>query len=217
MLQLSPVASCLYQAPSREARWLVDKAGWLTSPANGQPRTLGALGLRLLIAPMTQLTFVSFDLQAFLFLVFHKSFAARFGHGVFMITLNVFLMAALRPFHGALAFTALLLAWYGAVAFATGLRGWFALTAPIVLALYVASGPLAEACRTQWHVSPLWGVLGTFLAPEAAVTLPLAPAHPARRAQREGRRGVAFPALLAVPAARPAGLASPPAAQGAVP
>ena len=39
------------------------------------------------------------------------------------------------------------------------LRGWLALTAPAVVALYFASGPVASVARSQLGLSPLWGVL----------------------------------------------------------
>ncbi len=118
---------------------------------------------------MTQLTFVSFDLQAFLFLVFHRRPLAVLGHGLFMTTENLFLMAWLREttvahttigaIDGAQIYALLLLVWYGAVARTARLLGWFALTVPMIALLYAASGPLAAVCRAQLQLSPAWGVL----------------------------------------------------------
>jgi hypothetical protein len=85
MFQPSPLAAEVYRPPSDEALCLVRHAPWLTSPEQGQAAPAARLWLQLLIAPMTQLTLVSFDLQAFLFLVFHRSrvavmFMLRLGY-----------------------------------------------------------------------------------------------------------------------------------------
>jgi hypothetical protein len=171
MLRPSPVDAEIYRAPSSEAWRLVRRASWLTSPERGQSRAMGRLGLHFLIAPMTQLTFISFDLQAFLFVVFHRRLGSVLGHGIFMTTENLFLMAALRgvrvvelPFgvvDGGMLHALLLLAWYGAMAAQARLRLWFAVTAPIVLALYAASGPLARACHESLGIAPAWGALAS--------------------------------------------------------
>lgn len=170
MFQPSPVEREAYRAPSTEAWRLVRWARWLTSPERGEASLPARLGLRAVVAPMTQLTFVSFDLQAFLFLVFHRSPVSVVAHAVFMTTSNLSLMAALRgtgltihqrTIDGALVFSVVLLAWYGSVALAARLRGWLVVTAPLVAALYLASAPVAALCRDRLHTSPLWGVLGS--------------------------------------------------------
>lgn len=118
---------------------------------------------------MTQLTFFSFDLQAFLFLVFHRRKLAVFGHAIFMTTGNLFLMAWLRqftiattiagPLDAALLYVLVLLTWYGIVAFGARLRAWFAVTLPVVWMLYAASLPLATIFRETLHISAAWGVV----------------------------------------------------------
>lgn len=158
----------VYQPPSTEARRLLRVARWLTSPNGGQSGLPARLALQVLIAPMTQLTFVSFDMQAFLFLVFHRRKLAVIGHAAFMTTENLFLMAWLREttvastgigaIDAGLLYAAVLLIWYGSVAFAARLRAWFALTVPIVGLLYAASGPLDALFRERLQMSPLWGV-----------------------------------------------------------
>jgi hypothetical protein len=173
MFQPSPLVAQAYKPPSREVRRLLRWAGWLTSPAPGRPGLAGRLGLQALISPMTQLTFFSFDLQAFLFVIFHRSRVAVIGHGVFMTTENLFLMALLRQItlahtppgavDGGLVYALVLLVWYGRVAWQARLRGWFALTAPLVVLLYLASGLVAAACRDTLHVSPAWGVFASAL------------------------------------------------------
>ncbi len=75
----------------------------------------------VLVAPMTQLTFVSFHLQSFLFLVFHRKWPALVGHGAFMVTEHLFIIAALQPIalgpiNAGLAYALLLLVWYAVVA-----------------------------------------------------------------------------------------------------
>lgn len=173
MFQPSPVVAQAYKPPSHEVRQLLRRMGWLTSPAPGRPSLAARLGLQALISPMTQLTFFSFDLQAFLFLVFHRSPVALIGHGVFMTTENLFLMALLRQItlartplgtvDGGLVHVLVLLVWYGRVAWQARLRGWFALTAPLLVILYLTSGLVGVACRETLHVSPAWGVLASAL------------------------------------------------------
>lgn len=168
MFQPSPIAAEVYRHPSQEAQRLLRRARWLTSPSEGRSPWIARVALQMLIAPMTQLTFVSFDLQAFLFLVFHRRLLAVLGHGIFMTTENLFLMAWLRELtiartsfgtiDGALVYLLLLLAWYGAVAHAARLYGWFAVTVPVVSLLYVASEALSALCHRH-DVSPGWGVV----------------------------------------------------------
>ena len=86
----------VFAPPSGEARFLLRRVPWLVSPHEGRPGLVARFLLMVMVAPMTQLTFVSFDLQAFLFLVFHRRWAALLGHGVFMTTENLFILAALR-------------------------------------------------------------------------------------------------------------------------
>src|SRR5262245_39938162 len=124
MFQPSPVVAEIYQSPSSEALRLIQRVPWLASPEGGHSRKWGRLSLRVIIAPMTQLTFFSFDLQAFLFLVFHTSKFAIIGHALFMTSEHLFIMAALRhiPIAGtaldaALLYAIVMLAWYGTVAF----------------------------------------------------------------------------------------------------
>ncbi len=173
MFQPSPVVAEVYQPPSEEARRLLRGAAWLTSPKAGTSGLPARLALQLLIAPMTQLTFFSFDLQAFLFMVFHRRRLAVLGHALFMTTENLFIMAWLRgttiattsigTWDGGLLHPLLLLTWYGRVAFVARLRGWLAVTVPMLALLYWASGPLAVLCRQSWHVSPAWGVVASAL------------------------------------------------------
>lgn len=80
MFRPAPVTAQAYVPPSRETLQLVRKFRWLTSPESGLSSRGARLCLHFLIAPMTQLAFFNFDLQAFLFLVFHRSPLAIVGH-----------------------------------------------------------------------------------------------------------------------------------------
>jgi hypothetical protein len=133
----------LFCEPSGEALRLLRWLPSLTSPHDGR----GALpwhALRVfLVAPFTQLTFVSFDLQMFLFDVFHTTRVARVGHFAGMVGVNLFALAlAVResgsPLGGAVV-AALLLAWYAVVARAVRLALWWWVMVMVVAALLVAA------------------------------------------------------------------------------
>ncbi len=174
----------MYAPPSQEARFLLRHLPGLVSPPGGKPGRLAGLVLMVLVAPMTQLTFVSFNLQSFLFLVFHRKWPARMGHGVFMTTENLFILAFLRQFvlaqtpfgalDGGLAYALLLLVWYGVVAWQERLLLWWAVMVPVVGALYLLSGPVLAQMATLGL--PVWsGIFASaFLiaashAPESAL------------------------------------------------
>lgn len=137
----------LFCPPSAEALRLLRWFPGLLSPERGT----GGLGARLLrdflVAPFTQLTFVSFDLQMFLFDVLHVSRIARVGHLVGMTAANLFGIAVgaalLGPWFAGLA-AVVLLGWYFAVARVRRLWAWWALMVPIVGAIAVGAAALAE-------------------------------------------------------------------------
>ncbi len=139
----------LFCEPSDEAHRLLRWLSPLTTPTDGR----GALPWRtlrsFLISPFTQLTFVSFDLQMFLFDVFHTTRTARAGHFVGMLGVNLFVLAlAVHASGGALggAPVALaLLAWYGAVAWTTRLALWWVAMVAVVGALWVGACALGAA------------------------------------------------------------------------
>lgn len=150
----------LFCEPSAEAKRLLRVLPSLTTPVDGR----GALPWRLLrtclVAPFTQLTFVSFDLQMFLFDVFHTSVAARLGHFVGMTGVNLFVMALAAHGAGPLGVglvAAVLLAWWGAVAWSTRLALWWLVMVPVTAALAVAATFLATA-------SASWLLLGLALS-----------------------------------------------------
>jgi len=159
----------MFVPPSREAMCLTRLARGLVAPRTGRGSLLSRGARSFLVAPFTQLTFVSFDLQAFLFDVFHTTWVARIGHFVGMTGVNFFLMVAagaLAGPAGVLAYAALILAWYAVVARAAGLPGWWFATAPLVGGL--AAGALAWPAWTAglpgWASAPWVG-----LAASAAV------------------------------------------------
>lgn len=167
----------LFTAPSKEAQFLLRHCAWLVSPADGRGHLLSRFLRMVLVAPFTQLTFVSFDLQAFLFAVFHRSVGARVGHLVGMVMVNFFLLVALAAWPIAAApvgeglnlayvYAAIQLVWYAVVARTAGLWGWYALTAPLVLGLLWGAlgyqAAMAEQATTGGTGTPLafTGVLG---------------------------------------------------------
>jgi hypothetical protein len=137
----------MFFEPSNEARRLLRWFSPLTTPSDGR----GALPWRILrsflVAPFTQLTFVSFDLQMFLFDVFHTSKGSRAGHLIGMAGVNLFAMAfAVRwsgSLGGGIVYAALLLAWYGAVARAGRVYLWWFVMILVLSALVAGAVCLA--------------------------------------------------------------------------
>lgn len=168
----------VFVRPSQEARWLARRLGWLIAPRDGKHRWYTRAVGFLLVAPFTQLTVASFDLQLFLFQVFHRRIWARLGHAVFMPAVNFFIMAALAQLrlgvhpaahgwpgpslNGATVYALVLVAWYLLVAMEARLMLWWALTAPLTLALSLA----ADAYYCRYFV--LDATQRTFFSPTAA-------------------------------------------------
>jgi hypothetical protein len=157
----------VYVAPSREARWLLQHAAWLVSPPDGHGSTFSRFLRMVLVAPFTQLSFVSFDLQDFLFRVFHRSALARTGHLLGMLGVNFFVMAGLARVglpggvDAALVYALLLLGWYLVVARAARLHAWWLAMVPVVLLLQVGARAWSRSfseSNSAW-VSPWTWVL----------------------------------------------------------
>ncbi|WP_330924859.1 hypothetical protein [Candidatus Sororendozoicomonas aggregata] len=145
----------VFVEPSNEAKFLLRNFGWLVSPPDKRGNFLSRAIRSAMVAPFTQMTFFSFDLQAFLFQIFHQTKLARFGHFTFMMFVNMFIMAGLRGveiatlsngviFSGATTYAAILLIWYVAIALVTKLYGWMLISLPSVVVLYAASGAYIE-------------------------------------------------------------------------
>ena len=139
----------LYCEPSGEALRLLRWLPSLTTPGDGRGSMPWRALRTFLVAPFTQLTFVSFDLQMFLFDVFHTSRAARVGHFAGMVGVNLFGLAlAVRwsgsPLGGAVV-AAALLAWYAVVARAARLALWWGVMVAVVSALLAAACALGAA------------------------------------------------------------------------
>lgn len=143
----------IFVEPSREARFLLKNFGWLVSPTDERGSLLSRLIRSAMVAPFTQMTFFSFDLQAFLFQIFHQTKVSRFGHFTFMIAVNFFLMVGLNGVYtttlevggstlhigAGTAYAALLAAWYIAMAVITKMHAWMLVSIPVVVGLYAAS------------------------------------------------------------------------------
>ncbi len=170
----SPASFEMFLPPSVEARRLVRRLGWLVAPNEGEETILSrALGV-VVVAPFTQLTFFSYDLQAFLFAVFHTRWPARFAHFAFMLAVNFFVMAGLSAFdfgldsvlvNGATSYASLLLVWYGVLARLTGFWGLWLLMLPVVgglcagAQLFAALTSDAGVVANPW----LWMMVSAFL------------------------------------------------------
>lgn len=138
----------MFVPPSREAELLLRHLPWLVSPSE-LPGSLPGRFLRmLLVAPFTQLTFFSFELQAFLFGVFHTTFWARAGHLIFMCAVNFFMLVGLGQVElgagidAGLLYAIVLALWHVSVALSAGLVLWGLCAASLVGALRL----LAQAC-----------------------------------------------------------------------
>lgn len=167
----------VFVPPSREARFLARHLGWLLAPADGRGTLPSRIVGFVIIAPFTQLTFLSYDLQAFLFEVFHTTRVARVGHFVFMAAVNLFVMAGLVPVAGgepwalgtgATAWATLLLIWYAAVAASARLVAWWLVMIPVVAVLWCLAHAFAALVvdPDSWWTSPwVWmGVSASLIA-----------------------------------------------------
>ncbi|MDB4928760.1 MAG: uncharacterized protein JWM10_1244 [Myxococcaceae bacterium] len=150
-------AAEIFVPPSAEAQALVRHLGWLVAPSDVRGTLASrAVGV-VVVAPFTQFTFFSFDLQAFLYEIFHTHAVTRVGHFVFMLGVNLFLMAGLARLPGAAAlngwaaldpataYAALLITWYGLLARQTGLWGLGVAMVPVVVALRLGAWGFAAA------------------------------------------------------------------------
>jgi ribosome-associated toxin RatA of RatAB toxin-antitoxin module len=162
----------LFAPPSHEHRWLVAHMPWLVAPADGRGRLVARFLRMVMVAPMTQMTFVSFDLQVFLYSVFHTTAAARVGHFVFQAAVTFWLLVAacaLGPApagptwlaaNGAAGLAVVLLACYAAMARPYRLWAWWALMVPVVGALLLGANRLYShafdpAVYSLWQPLPL--------------------------------------------------------------
>lgn len=147
-VRTSDPAAVLFCPPSAEALRLLRWFPGLVSPPDGRGSLPARTVRALLVAPFTQLTFLSFDLQVFLFDVLHTSRLALAGHLVGMTAVNLLLLALASALTGSVWGGGLgalvLLVWYNAVARSAGLHLWWLVMAPVVAALWGASTLLAD-------------------------------------------------------------------------
>lgn len=154
----------LFVAPSDEAEALLRLFPGLVAQAPDAPPSPRRHLRDALVAPFTQLTFLSFDLQAFLFGVFHTTRIARVGHLVGMAGVNLFLMAgfsqataAWPSVNGGAVYAAALLCWYAALSRDARLSLWWFAMIPVVLGLHLAAEAwLAATGGAGWASPWLW-------------------------------------------------------------
>lgn len=169
----SDVATEVFVPPSDEALALLRRLPSVMTPAPGDGLSAGRLVRDLVVAPFTQLTFLSFDLQAFLFGVLHTTWIARGGHLLGMSLVNLGLMAALTAVSPAGwgmdlggIYAGALLCWYAVVSRDARLPGWWAAMVPVVALLY--AGAQAALGATAGHAAlgyqPLsWVAMGAVI------------------------------------------------------
>lgn len=176
--RVGAVPAEMFFPPSDEAlrilRWFPD----LMSPRDGRGSWVARTIRAALVAPNTQLTLLSFELQAFLFNVFHRSFISRFGHLAFMTTCNFFAMLLFAQWstgsahegqwfalNGAWAYAALLFVWYAAAAASNRLWLWAGLMAPFVGGLAALATHTLETFRLADGATVLGSPLPLWLNP----------------------------------------------------
>lgn len=201
----------MFVEPSDEARRLLRVMPWLVSPRGAG--SVGAFLRMSMVAPFTQLTFVSFDLQVFLFEVFHQRLSAKIGHLVGMVGVNFFLMAGLAghplgPTTWATPYALLLAIWYLSVARVARLTAWGLVMIPVLAALWSGASAFAAhlAALGPWASPWRWMMFSAFVVAISHVPEPLLPprviAGPRWRPTREALFGGASPAELARTLAR---------------
>lgn len=141
-LRPAAVPCAVFVAPSSEHRFLLRRAGWLVAPPDGRGGLLSRALREAMVAPMTQLTFASFDLQCYLYQVFHTTLTARLGHLLGMTAEVLCLLAALANvplgtsgLHAGHVLAATLSLWHAAVALGARLPVWAAVAAVLPWAL----------------------------------------------------------------------------------
>ncbi len=139
----------IFCEPSTEAHRLLRHLGALTTPPGGRGSLPWRTVRAFLVAPISQLTFLSFDLQMFLFDVFHTTLPARVGHFVGMTAVNLLALALLVQATGtpwsAVVVAASLLGWYAAMARATRLALWWAVMVVVLGGIAFGACTLAAA------------------------------------------------------------------------
>lgn len=150
----------VFVEPSDEARALLRYAPLFVGQAPGAPASVRRHLRDAMVAPFTQLTFLSFDLQYFLFAVFHTTRIARLGHLLGMAGVNLFLMAgltqasaALPGIDGGAVYAALILCWYAAISRDARLALWWGVMVPVVGALLALAHAFLAA---RVHVPGPW-------------------------------------------------------------
>ncbi len=147
--------AAIFVAPSQEAGFLCRRLGSLVAPAPGAETWRSRAVARLVVAPFTQFTVLSFDLQAFLYEIFHQRLPAKIAHLVLMPAVNFFVLAALAQVwfgthptgHATVlvganlagVYALLLAAWYVVLAVHTRMIAWGVVMVAVVAVLCVGA------------------------------------------------------------------------------
>ena len=172
----------LFVTPSKETMLIAKRLPWLFRKYEGEESTsaqwLQARAMSFIVAPMTQFSLFSFDLNVHLFLVLHTSLSAQISHFL-MIPVNFFFMVfAAHAFslllggapgdftsnpaaNGATIYAGVTALWYNLVAINEGLHLWGLISLGLVWAVWtVAATALAAGV---WYTEPFYAAILCFL------------------------------------------------------
>lgn len=145
--------------PSEEARRLIRWFPSLVCATDGPWRVVR----NVVVAPFSQLTFVSFDLQHFLFKGMHATWSTRISHGLGMFLVVAFGLRGLSlateglAVDGGLILAGILVAWYQIVARSAGLPAWgLVAAAQVGLARLLASAIPLDRPWVWMFISAMW-------------------------------------------------------------
>ena len=172
----------VFVPPSKESLLIAKHLPWLFRNYEGKSalsRWLHAHAMSFIIAPMTQFSVFSFDLNTHLFLVLHTSISARISHFL-MIPVNFFLMVfAAHAFsqlvgsapgepavqlgvNGATIYACLTALWYGVLAISEGLHLWALISLGLVWSLWSAA--VTALAAEAWYTQPSYAAILIFIS-----------------------------------------------------
>ena len=182
---ITPQSIEVFTPPGKETLLIAKNLHWLFRKEENpnQKKAVDSwfrqFALSLLVAPMTQFSFFSFDLNAHLFLVMHTSIVAKISH-FFMIAVNFFFMMInahlFSAFHGIAAsdttthplangatfYAVCLMIWYSIISFQEGLHLWGAISIALVSALW--RGVTLSLQEGAWFADPMYAIAGCFVS-----------------------------------------------------
>ena len=157
----------LFVTPSKESVLIAKRLPWLFRKYEGEESTtaqwMQARAMSFVVAPMTQFSLFSFDLNMQLFLVLHTSLSAQISHFL-MIPVNFFFMvfAAHAFVNGATIYACAVALWYILVAINEGLHLWGLISLGLVWGVWTAASTALAA--GAWYTEPFYAAILIFLS-----------------------------------------------------